>query len=150
MSTSLGDRLNKNLKRTSSGCLEWQGYRDGKGYGKIRVDSSTVDRTHRVSLRLSGTPVEKGDFVLHACDNPPCCNPEHLSVGTVHDNIRDMISKGRQRGANGSSNGSAKLTERKVRNIREKYSHLPVSELSRRYSVSPTTIRKILTGKTWI
>lgn len=146
----LRDRLYSKLKSTKNGCLEWQGYRDGKGYGKIRIDSYTVDRTHRVSLRLSGTPVGKGDFVLHSCDNPPCCNPEHLSVGTVHDNIRDMISKGRQRGANGASNGSAKLTERKVRNIREKYSHLPISELSRRYRVSPSTIRNILTGKTWI
>lgn len=35
--------------------------------------------------------------VLHKCDNPPCCNIDHLFVGTQKDNVQDMISKGRMR-----------------------------------------------------
>lgn len=146
----LAERLAAKLKRTRSGCLEWQGHRDDKGYGKIRVDTTTTDRTHRVALRLSGVPVESGVFVRHlVCDNPPCCNPEHLAVGTVQDNINDMLSKGRQKGASGSSNRGAKLTERKVKNIRERYNHLPVREIAKKYAVTPQTIRRILTGDSW-
>lgn len=145
----VGYRLQAKLKKTRSGCHEWQGHRDEKGYGKIRVDSSTIDRTHRVALRLSGVPVNKGDFVLHACDNPPCCNPEHLSVGTVQDNVRDMVGKGRQKGASGSANRAAKLTERKVRNIRERYTNLTPQEIAKKYGVSPQTIRRVLTGDSW-
>ena len=146
---TIEERLSSKLKRTRNGCLEWQGHRDEKGYGKIRVDATTTDRTHRVALRLSGVPVGKGVFVLHECDNPPCCDPNHLRPGTSQENIDDMLAKGRQRGATGSSNRGAKLTERKVKNIRERYNHVPPRELAKKYGVSVQTIRRILTGDSW-
>ena len=33
--------------------------------------------------------------LCHRCDNPPCCNVRHLFIGTRHDNVQDMILKGR-------------------------------------------------------
>lgn len=36
-----------------------------------------------------------GMFVCHRCDNRPCWKPDHLFLGTVADNNRDMFVKGR-------------------------------------------------------
>ena len=72
------------------------------GYGRIAPggDCTGVSPlfTHRVALALElGVPYESLDVVAHSCDNPPCCNPEHLFVGTVKDNVIDMMNKGRDR-----------------------------------------------------
>ncbi|WP_407069879.1 HNH endonuclease family protein, partial [Loigolactobacillus coryniformis] len=39
---------------------------------------------------LSGGVFPEGKtHCLHHCDNPPCCNPEHLFAGSNLDNIYD-------------------------------------------------------------
>jgi hypothetical protein len=60
-------------------------------------------------------------FVCHTCDNPPCCNPAHLFLGSAADNARDMALKGRGRGAEGTHNWNAKLADDQVREIRRRY-----------------------------
>ncbi|WP_373863234.1 hypothetical protein [Acetobacter tropicalis] len=35
--------------------------------------------------------------ILHLCDNPACCNVDHMTLGTPTENTQDSISKGRHR-----------------------------------------------------
>jgi hypothetical protein len=84
----------------SSGCWEWQGNRDYRGTGRVgngtyhKGTSSTV-LVHRVAWELTYGPIPAGLFVCHTCDNPPCCNPAHLFLGTQKDNMHDCKLKGR-------------------------------------------------------
>lgn len=75
-------------------CWEWRGTRPGE-YGTVRIDGRGV-LAHRLVYETAVEPIPEGMMVCHHCDNPPCCNPTHLFLGTAHDNIRDMMSKGRQ------------------------------------------------------
>lgn len=88
--------LLEKLTETASGCWEWSGYRDSNGYGDTYY-LGKKDRTHRVAWQLFVGPLMRGDFVLHRCDNPPCCNPQHLFLGSQTENMRDCVSKGRFR-----------------------------------------------------
>jgi len=80
--------------RAVSGCWEWRGDHDGKGYGVILV-SGRAQQAHRAAYRFFCGPIPEGLFVCHHCDNPPCCNPVHLFLGAHADNMRDMALKGR-------------------------------------------------------
>lgn len=77
-------------------CVEWTGARTSTGYGAVRHGSKS-QLVHRVEWERHFGPIPPGMFVCHSCDNPPCCNIEHLFLGTPMDNVRDMIAKGRQR-----------------------------------------------------
>jgi hypothetical protein len=78
-------------------CWPWQERsRLREGYGKMYV-AGRVLPAHRIVWTLVNGPVPVGLFVLHRCDNPPCCNPAHLFLGTKADNTHDMIAKGRHR-----------------------------------------------------
>ena len=51
---------------------------------------------HRVAWEMHhAQPIPEGMSVLHTCDNPRCCNPEHLYIGDHTDNMRDRTDRGR-------------------------------------------------------
>ena len=93
------ERLWGHLKVTDTGCAEWTRSTTTKGYGCIQF-KERLALTHRVAWELTNGPIPEGLCVCHRCDNPPCCNPEHLFLGTYADNIHDMIAKGRGRNQN--------------------------------------------------
>lgn len=115
---TVAERLWSRVVVAPSGCWEWQGYRRPGGHGQIGNEGRLLG-THRVAWELTKGPIPSGMFVCHHCDNPPCCNPEHLFLGTAADNARDMARKGRGRGAEGLSNANARLSDKDVRAIRE-------------------------------
>lgn len=77
--------------RGPEACWEWRGAKISTGYGAVGLGGGKIALAHRVVM---DAPAEV--YVLHRCDNPPCCNPSHLFLGTAADNVRDMWLKGRQ------------------------------------------------------
>ncbi|WP_409440502.1 HNH endonuclease signature motif containing protein [Pseudomonas sp.] len=131
---------------SSNGCLEFAGYKNEEGYGRImRLGSSWW--AHRLSYVLANGPIPEGMVVMHLCDNPSCVNPEHLKAGTVADNVHDMESKGRARKRKGSAHQNSKLTESDVIHIRT--TNESVTNLAKRLGVTSTLVSRIRNGFTW-
>ncbi len=105
---------------------------------------------HRYSYMLHKGTIAPGMFVMHACDNKLCVNPDHLSLGTPRDNTQDMIAKGRKaRGkyALGEDVGCSVLTADAVREIRA--SDKTNKELADQFGASVNAVRYARTRKTW-
>ncbi len=82
-------------QRAENGCLEIEKrFRDDNGYGRVSIGGVFV-MTHRAAWIEANGEVPDGLLVCHKCDNPPCCDPNHLFVGTHQDNNDDCVAKGR-------------------------------------------------------
>lgn len=82
----------------SDGCWRYRGAHSSDGYG--RVSRWINGREHHISAHryawfLVNGLVPEDKCVLHRCDNPPCCNPDHLFLGSHIENMRDKMAKGR-------------------------------------------------------
>jgi hypothetical protein len=75
-------------------CWPWLAAKDPKGYGRFFL-RGRMRVAHAVAWRLVNGDPPAGMFVLHRCDHPWCCNPKHMFLGTIADNNRDMVAKGR-------------------------------------------------------
>lgn len=134
-------------------CWPWMGHRDSEGYGRYGGQ-----RAHRIAARNAGMDIS-GKFVCHRCDNPPCCNPAHLFVGTALDNARDMVSKGRQSLGDsvpaesrrrGSQHPKHKIDEHDAKAIRDAHAAgASMYGLARTYGLSRPTVSAIIHHKTW-
>ena len=135
-------------------CWEWMGSRKPKGYGNVRVNKKDFS-AHRVARELSNFTIPHGYVVMHTCDNPPCCNPSHLMLGTRMANHCDMLIKGRQafrKGkAVGENNNRSKLTVEKVKEIRALYLNktLDQYQLAEKFGVSQPAIGSVVRRDTW-
>jgi len=140
------DAKYEQLPKTETGCIEWEGAKS-LGYGIVRRHGTNL-RVHRLTLeRALGRPLKDGMHALHSCNNPPCCNPEHLREGTNQENVDDKLRSDRQ--PRGETNGKAKLTLEQVEEIRQNSSGLSQYQLADLYGVKRPCIAKIQRGKTW-
>lgn len=148
---SLKDRLTSKAEWIGE-CLIWNGSKHPRGWGIIRNNGKRV-KAYRASYEVHHGPIPEGMVVRHSCDNPACINPEHLSLGTQADNVRDMFQRGRENKAKGERTGKAKLTDAQVREIRGRYAPMTYGKgahcLAREFGVSKQTVQAILSGESW-
>ena len=132
-------------------CWEWTAARHYKGYGEIQIGTRHKDKAHRVAWRLStGLEIPAHGAIMHTCDNPPCCNPRHLVLGTNAQNVADKVAKGRQ--LRGEQHPRAKLTRAIVEELRRRYNpaeRVYITTLARAYGISTRHISGIIRGESW-
>lgn len=132
--------------RSEGECWNWKGSLTEWGYGLIKKFG--YGPSNRLAYFLSKGPIPPGLCVRHTCDNPVCCNPQHLILGTNQENTADRVA--RNRSARGERHGSARLTESQVIEIRRLYAEGHGSPmLARMFGVGKSQINRILTGEKW-
>jgi len=144
-------------------CWEWKAGRTLKNYGQLRLPGRGMVRAHRFAWELTNGPIPDGLCVLHHCDNRPCCNPDHLFLGTHAENAADCREKGRtprgdrhgsktcpDRVLRGSDHGCAKLNEDQIPYIRALCEGgLSQRDVARAYGTCQATIRDIVSRRKW-
>ena len=123
----------------SASCWPWLGYRNPRGYG---VTGGRL--AHRIAWALTHGSIPPGMHVCHDCpggDNPACCNPAHLFLGTPQENGRDAAIKRRR---------PRKLTPRMVLEIRRLGAEgWTQRAIAARFEISPSLVHDIRAGRKW-
>lgn len=126
----------------SDHCWEFTGRRDDAGYGHITIAGIKGTLAHRISWTLTNGEIPSGMDVLHKCDNPPCCNPDHLFLGTALDNAVDMVVKGRF---------ASRLGSQDVLTIRALFSRKikTLTELAKMFNMRCSSVKRIVEHERW-
>jgi hypothetical protein len=132
-------------------CWEWPAARTKHGYG-VFTHQHKQYYAHRVAYAVFHGPIPDGMDICHTCDNPACCNLDHLWAGTPADNARDMVSKGRGKGKvfRGEDHPMSKLTADEASAIRKLADEgMNQMEIARQFGVSQSTVMGVRTRRTW-
>lgn len=102
-------------------CHPWLGTKSREGYGMIyNQPTRRKERAHRMMYEILHGPITDPELVVrHTCDNPPCCNPKHLLLGTRKQNAEDRgkRKRGREHRQSGEANTNAKLFDADVARV---------------------------------
>lgn len=125
-------------------CWPWTGTTLPKGYGTLYWDDRTR-YAHRVAYEIANGSVEDVEVVMHTCDNPPCCNPNHLKAGTQSENITEALERGRLIPV------GADVTPQDVRDIRDRYDEedTTYAEIAEDYPINAHSVGRIVRGDRW-
>ena len=146
-------------KRGENECWEWKGYKNDDGYGRTWINDKGY-YAHRViysivypnSINLNApSSTDETGFLLHTCDNPSCCNPRHLWVGSHWDNMADKVKKGRSADFSGDKGPRCKLTMEQAMQIRKlRKSGISAKELAKKFEISLSSMKSLLANKSYI
>lgn len=139
------ERFWNNVDQESGDCWNWKLSTDKDGYGKVNIKHKAYI-SHRLAYEFSNLESPGDMQVLHSCDNPLCCNPSHLFLGTRQDNMRDMLKKGR----NNKIYYPRKLNKETADKIRSDYEGGKSKRaLAKIYGVCCQTIRSVVKREYW-
>jgi len=141
------------------GCHEWMACRNPAGYGQVTITSyaESAQLSHRIAWIIVHGLIPNGLHVLHHCDNPPCCNVEHLFLGTPRTNVDDKMAKGRHPcnatgymptgKAHHFYNTGLKLTREEAFVVRAEAGLQ--KDIARRHGIAPSMVSRIKSGEYW-
>lgn len=131
-------------------CFEYTEALTEKGYARPDL---TVDGVryrvygHRLMVELRAKRrLDKHAVVLHLCDNPKCCCPWHLKVGTIHENNLDRDLKGRRGVARGHTRMTAEQALRVKMALRQRRN---TESICSEVGCTSKAVRDIRAGRTW-
>jgi hypothetical protein len=144
-SKSIDDRFwEKVNKGTEHECWPFRTSREGYGSFYVPGDPPTHIRSNRMAWILTRGHIPDGLHVLHECDNPCCCNPNHLFLGTHKENMKDMTTKIRSDWI-----PDKRLSDLEIIEIRRRYhpSKTTHALLAREFRVTEAQIRSALSNR---
>ena len=115
--------------------------------GSFLISPNKISSTHRAAYKSVFGEISQNVCVLHKCDNPPCCRPSHLFLGTKETNNKDRNNKGRT--AFGDRSGRTKLKEGEVVEILKISKFYPQCKIRKAYKIPKGTIHAIISRKSW-
>lgn len=123
------------IEVSNNGCWEVVSHKpDSSGYGQYKKK-----RTHVLMYEKYIGEIPKGMVIRHKCDNPICCNPFHLEIGTQKENNHDKLIRSRL--------DDRCVTYEKAKAIAE--AEGTVIEISKKYNVGYDVVQKIKNNITW-
>lgn len=132
-------------------CHPWTGTCDWQGYGRFWVSGKSKTVAHRVVYEVMNGKIEDPSLVVrHTCDNPPCCNPKHLILGTRGDNARDRgeRKRGREQRQNGEANANVIIKDADLPRIFElRAQGWSQQKIADEFGVKQPQISRILLGQ---
>ena len=167
-----GDKINKenilyyhrfwkkvDIKENIEKCWDWTSYIHPSGYGGYWTSITDSYQAHRMAYMLSKGSIPEGSQVQHLCNNPICCNPNHLELG---DHSKNMQYRARCRRYNnkGEDNPNSRLTDDQVREIHKLYKEQRklqpeymqwqiTGPIAKKFGISQQYVNNILAGRVW-
>lgn len=138
------------VTRDGEGCWEWRGLCHPNGYGRVCNGRLRGDYAHRAAWMLANErTIPDGMCVCHTCDNPPCCNPSHLWLGTQTENIADRQAKGRTCTWTKVRPPTAKFSDEEALAIRAEYAAggISMARLGAKHGTTACVVYRIVSGK---
>lgn len=142
-------------KRGPDECWPWKGWIHEDSYGRTQIDGKAYF-AHRVIFNLVhpgaitlSAPRKRSawGFLRHSCDNPICCNPKHLKVGTHQENMDDKVERGRLPDYSADKGPRCKLTMIEARKARALYKKsVGPTALARQFGISLPSMKTLLRG----